>query len=474
MSASVSSFRMRASVLLLSGLSLLAAGGAQQTAAPRHKPAAETTQQTELAVAESLFQQGQLAEAKTAVQHFLQSHASSVDGYNLLGIVCSNQQDYDCSLEAFQDALKLKPSSTRTHVNLGNLYASTGKTDSAEKEFRKALVLAPSDQQANYNLALLQLAKGKPAAAIPFLQHVHPATIEAKMNLVRAYLRANRAAEGLSLAKQLSVESKTDVQRHFTLGVLLASEKQYKFAELELEKADSLKPGTFEILYNLGQVLLSSGNPSKAELVLHRALTLKPDSADTMYLLAQVYQEESRPVDALDLLARAHKIAPENTDVIFLLARVSMTQNFYEDAIPLLESGIKLAPQRLDLHAALGESYFMSGKADKAIEEFKTLIDLDPSARSYTFMGLSYRHLGRFDEARKYFEEGLKRDSKNAACLFNIGFIEERQGNTSAADEKFQQALRSNPNFSEALLELANLRTKDKKYRGNGAPSPLC
>jgi len=464
MSASVSSFRMRASVLLLSGLSLLAAGGAQQTAAPRHKPAAETTQQTELAVAESLFQQGQLAEAKTAVQHFLQSHASSVDGYNLLGIVCSNQQDYDCSLEAFQDALKLKPSSTRTHVNLGNLYASTGKTDSAEKEFRKALVLAPSDQQANYNLALLLLAKGKPAAAIPFLQHVHPATIEAKMNLVRAYLRANRAAEGLSLAKQLSVESKTDVQRHFTLGVLLASEKQYKFAELELEKADSLKPGTFEILYNLGQVLLSSGNPSKAELVLHRALTLKPDSADTMYLLAQVYQEESRPVDALDLLARAHKIAPENTDVIFLLARVSMTQNFYEDAIPLLESGIKLAPQRLDLHAALGESYFMSGKADKAIEEFKTLIDLDPSARSYTFMGLSYRHLGRFDEARKYFEEGLKRDSKNAACLFNIGFIEERQGNTSAADEKFQQALRSNPNFSEALLELANLRTKDKKY----------
>ena len=158
---------MRASFLLLSGLSLVAAGGAQQTAAPRHKPAAETTQQTELAVAESLFQQGQLAEAKTAVQHFLQSHASSVDGYNLLGIVCSNQQDYDCSLEAFQDALKLKPSSTRTHVNLGNLYTSTGKTDSAEKEFRKALVLAPSDQQANYNLALLLLAKGKPAAAIP-------------------------------------------------------------------------------------------------------------------------------------------------------------------------------------------------------------------------------------------------------------------------------------------------------------------
>src|SRR5581483_9913747 len=275
---------------------------------------------------------------------------------------------------------------------------------------------------------------------------------------------AKRTAEGDALARQLSIESKNDVERHFTLGLLLASEKQYKMAEFELEKADSLKPGTFDILYNLGQVYLSTRNDSKAELILHRAVSLKPDSADTMYLLARVFQDESRPVDALDLLVQAHKIAPQNTDVIFLLARVSMTQNFYEDAIPLLESGIKIAPQRVDLHAALGESYFMAGKADLVIDEFKTLINLDPSARSYTFMGLSYRHLGRFDEARKYFEEGLKRDPKNVACLFNIGFIEERQGDTSGAEDNFQQALRLNPNFPEALLELANLRTKDKKY----------
>jgi len=284
------------------------------------------------------------------------------------------------------------------------------------------------------------------------------------MNLVHAYLRAGRTSEGLKLAETLSAQEPRDLQRHFTLGVLLAEEKQYKPAELELEKADALKPETFEILHNLGQVYLRANDYAKAELVLNRALKAKPDSAQTMYLLAQALNDESRPVDALDLLVRAHKLAPDNPDIIFLMARVSMGQNFYEDAIPLLESGLKLAPERAELRAALGESYFMSGKAEKAIDEFKKLIVLEPSARSYTFMGLSYRHLGRFDEARKYFEEGLKRDPNNAACLFNIGFIEERQGNTAAADAKFQQALRSNPDFSDALLELANLRTKDKKF----------
>jgi tetratricopeptide (TPR) repeat protein len=248
------------------------------------------------------------------------------------------------------------------------------------------------------------------------------------------------------------------------LGVLLASEKQYRAAQLELERANALRPEAFETLYNLGQTYLRTGQDAKAELVLGRAAKLKPDSAETLYLLAQVCADQSRSVDALDLLARAHKLAPQNTDIVFLLARVSMTQNYFEDAIPLLESGLEIAPGRADLHAALGESYFMSGKAEKAIGEFKILIGMDRSARSYAFMGLSYRHLGRFDEAKQYFQEGLKLDPRNPSCLFNLGYIEERQGNHVAAEALFQQTLRVNPDYSEALLELANLRAANKKF----------
>ena len=433
-------------------------------ASGQHKKPSAASPSSELAQVETLVEQGRMGEAKASTVEYLKLHPSSVEAYNLLGIICSQNRDYQGALDAFEHALKLDPGSTKSHNNLGNLYAAAGKTDLAEREFHKTIALAPSNGEANYNLALLLISRGKPSEAIPFLEHVRPATLESRINLVRAYLRANRTVEGLKLAQTLSAEDNNNVRRHFTLGVLLAEEKQYKAAQLELEKADALNPETFEILFNLGQAYLRAKEYGKAELVLNRALKLRPDSADVLYLLAQAFNDEARPVDALDLLARAHKLAPENPDIVFLLARVSMGQNFFEDAIPLLESGLKVAPQRADLRAALGESYFMSGKADRAIEEFKKLIELEPSARSYTFMGLSYRHLGRFDEARKYFEEGLKLEPTNAACLFNIGFIEERQGNAAAADQHFQQALRSNPDFSEALLELANLRSKDKKY----------
>ena len=414
--------------------------------------------------AEELVQKGEFEQAKEKIEELLKLSPSSVEGYNLLGIVCTGEKDFDHALGAFQQALKLAPDSTKTHNNLGNLYVTQQKLDLAEKEFTRVLSLAPANRDANYNLGLLLLEKEAPVAAIQHFQRVHPQNVETRFNLVRAYLQAGKTAEALKTAQDLSVLHKQDVQLHFTLGLLFASAKQYKAAQLELEQANALQPETFEILHNLGQAYLRAHEYVKADLALNRALKLKSDSADTLYLLAQLDYDQSRPMDALESLVRAHKLAPQNTDVIFLMARVSMTQNYFEDAIPLLESGLRIAPQKSDLHAALGESFFMSGKTESAIEEFKKLIELEPSARSYAFMGLSYRHLGRFDEALKYFEEGLKKDPRDTSCLFNVGYIEERRGNYVRAEDLFQRTLRSNADFPEALLELANLRAKDKKY----------
>jgi tetratricopeptide (TPR) repeat protein len=441
------------------------AHGGQQPAANRSAPkqAAKAASRL-LTEAEALVSEGLVAEAQRKIQEELQQNPGNAEAYDLLGVISVSEKDYAGALEAFQHALELEPNSTRTRNNVGNVYVAQGKFDLAEQEFRTVLRVAPANRDANYNLGLLLLAQRAPAKAILHFQRVRPANLETKFNLTRAYLQAGRTAEGLKSAAELSSENKDNVQLHFTLGVLLAGEKQYRAAQLELENANALQPETFEILYNLGLAYLRAGEYPKAELALNRALKLKPDSPEALYLLAQVYSDQKKSVDALDLLVRAHKLAPQNADIIFLLARVSMGQNYFEDAIPLLESGLQIAPKRADLRAALGESYFMSGKTEKAIEEFKALIALEPSAGSYAFMGLSYRHLGRFDEAKRYFQEGLKLDRRNASCIFNMGYIEERQGNQAAAETFFQEALKSNPDFSEALLELANLRIANKKF----------
>jgi tetratricopeptide (TPR) repeat protein len=414
--------------------------------------------------ARDLLQQSRLHEAKTSTLEALQRHPDSVEGYNLLGIIESGLKDFSAALDAFHKALKIDPHSVKTHNNLGDFYFAAKQLNDAEREFRLVLRLDPTDRDGNYNLGVVLMAKGSPAEAIPHFQRVRPQNSATQFNLVRAYFQTRRTADALRLATGMSAENKDSVQVQYSLGLLLASERQYKAAQDELAKADGLQPNTFEIVYSLGQAFLRDGQLPKAELTLNRALSLRPDSVDAMYLLAQTYTNESRPLDGLDLLIRAHKAAPDNLEVIFLMAQISMSQNYFEDAIPLLESGLKIAPQRPDLLASLGESYFMAGKVDQAIEQFKRLVAIENSARSYSFLGLSYRNLGRFDEAKQYFQQGLKLDPHNNSCLFNLGFIAERQGDSTAAEAYFQKILASNPDYPDALLEMANMRMAAKQF----------
>ena len=58
-----------------------------------------------------------------------------MDAYNLLGIVYSDEKDYDRRSMPFSMRSKLAPNSTKTHNNLGNLYFAQQKFDLAEKEF---------------------------------------------------------------------------------------------------------------------------------------------------------------------------------------------------------------------------------------------------------------------------------------------------------------------------------------------------
>lgn len=413
---------------------------------------------------ERLLEAGSIRQAEEKVEQGLRTNPNSPGGLNLLGLIYEQQKHYAHAAAAFQKASRFAPRSTEIRNNCGNAYLLERKFAAAEKEFHASLALDPGNRDANYNLGMALLAERNPREAIRYFQAVHPESVSTLFNLVQAELLAGETREALSTAARLSALDRGDVRLHFTLGVVLAANKQYQAGVRELEAADALKPGTFEIVYNLGQAYLRNKEPGKAEEALGRALKLQPDSAEALYFLADTYSTERQDERALDLLARAHQIAPRNTDVTFLMARLSMKHSFYEDAIPLLEQGVRIDPRRPDFHAALGECYFTTGKIPQALQEFQALVKLDPSARSYAFMALYYRHMGRFDDAKKYLELGLKADPHNASCLYNMGYILNRQGNYREAEKWLERAVAADPANADALAELATVKMSEKNF----------
>lgn len=445
----------------ISFLGGLPANAQQAAAQPQTQGAAKFAQ------ARASLDHGETAEALKEVKAGLRLAPRSVAGFNLLGAILLRQERRAEALAAFQAALKIDARSPETHNNLGDFYERDGKLDLAEQEFRSTLQTRPLDPTANYNLGALELLRGDAAAALPYLRRVQPADQRTQVALVEADIQLHQNQKALALARSLSSQSPQDAHLHFSLGTVLASGREYALAIHEFELADALKPGDFQTLRQLGNAYLDASEYQKAEAALNHALKTAPDSVDALYLQAEVYSHEKKTIDAFQLLFKARKLAPRNTDVIYLLARLSMNLAYYSDAIPLLEEGVKIAPRQADLHAALGECYYGAGKIQQAFDEFSQLVQLDPSASSYAFMGLFYLHQGQFGKAQESFKSGLEKHPGDPQCLYNLGYIADKQGNFEQGEQYLEEALKSKPDYDDALYELAS----SKITRGEFAPA---
>src|SRR5260370_17077626 len=140
--------------------------------------------------AKTLFRQGSLDEALTAVQNSLASAPHNVDALNLLGLIYQQQQRYAESVASFQKALELNPRSVETLNNLATSYATQQKLDLAEQAFRQTLRLDPRNLTANSTLGLTLLATHKPKQAIKALEFVQPPDSSTMLNLTKAFLSA--------------------------------------------------------------------------------------------------------------------------------------------------------------------------------------------------------------------------------------------------------------------------------------------
>ena len=67
---------------------------------------------------------------------------------------------YDEAIEAFKQAIDIKPDYVNAHHNLGIAYGKLGRHDEAIKAFKRAIHLKPDDTDTHYNLGLAYLLVG--------------------------------------------------------------------------------------------------------------------------------------------------------------------------------------------------------------------------------------------------------------------------------------------------------------------------
>jgi Flp pilus assembly protein TadD len=108
----------------------------------------------------------------------------------------------------------------------------------------------------------------------------------------------------------------------YSLGLLLAEEKQYAEAARYLEAAARGMPERSRVHYNLGLLLDYLGRDVQAESALQRAVELEPDNLEYLnavaqyYLKREMYEQAKRIAEQIISRHPTNRLGPQLLDII--------------------------------------------------------------------------------------------------------------------------------------------------------------
>lgn len=155
-----------------------------------------------------------------------------------------------------------------------------------------------------------------------------------------------------------------------------------------------------------------------------------PADPDVLYLSANFHLKAWN-----DSLYRMYKNAPSSYRVDELSAEVFETQGKYPEAISEYRRAIEKNPKAIDLHFRLGRALLMQSHDTAMLEQ-----------------------------ARKEFLAELSLNPYDAVAEFQVAQILTTQLKAAEAAPHFERAVELRPDFPEALIAVAKLRSAAKRY----------
>jgi tetratricopeptide (TPR) repeat protein len=174
------------------------------------------------------------------------------------------------------------------------------------------------------------------------------------------------------------------------LGLSLFAINEFKDAVPYLETALQYDPSNKELGYKLDWAILKSETPQAAKVYFEKILKEHPLLASPYMALGWVHYNNENPDLAIEYFLKAISLDPE----------FALTEKFTE----------LLSKERFgwQVYNSLGWSYYQNGKNIKAMQMFKTSMQIQPNrSEAHKGMGYIFFHLGRFSEAKQMFKQCL-------------------------------------------------------------------
>jgi putative PEP-CTERM system TPR-repeat lipoprotein len=256
----------------------------------------------------------------------------------------------------------------------------------------------------------------------------------------------------------------------YTVEFLLATDalrNKQPAKALELaKKLQSRYPDKVDPI-NLGAAAyLVMGQWDKAKPALEKALKLNPNDPSATSNLAKIEAAKGNLKRARELLLSLVKAQPGDEDAVLLLADIETRLGNAAASTPLLQQFIQLNPKALAARARLALEHLRTGKFQKVTELTQGLSD-DQFKQHPSLLesrGKAMMQMGDVISARKTFEQWAKLAPGSATAHYYFGDSLARTGNTSAARQELEKALKLNPRYLPARIGEIKMLVQTKQF----------
>lgn len=311
--------------------------------------------------------------------------------------------------------------------------------------------------------------------------HGSDTVVRTKESLAKAAASLGGEASGGPRAAAPASETERDLREaverepenfdtNYRLGKLLVENGRAREALPYLERASRLNPGSYENTYEAAVAYESAGEYENARAHA-RALLAKQENAEVHHLLGDIEERAGNPLPAVQEYQRAAELNPRE-GYIFDWGAELLLHRAPEPAIEVFTTGNHSFPQSVRMLVGLGAAEYSRGFYGQAAQHLCAASDLQPDDP------VPYRFMGRMENVEspqaEAISERLERfarlqpENAEANYYYALDLRKRRKTpddpSTSRIEALLQKAVRLEPKFSEAYLQLGILYAEQRTF----------
>lgn len=284
------------------------------------------------------------------------------------------------------------------------------------------------------------------------------------------YRKALKKLEAL-LAGASQGKSRSDVdistvelyacEAHVALSKEYAEEGNVSEAIREMEQAVALKPRFADLRYTLGSLYDEIGDLKKADEYIRSALDINPKFFKAHVHMARILRAKNNREGAIQELELAKVSCPkfykkELNDLVKAL-RVNKDD---EELKTFFHCIIEEKPSSAQISRELAIESIQHGNDAEAIRELKKALTLQPDYPDlHNYLGIAYGNAGMVDDAIEEFETALKINPKYIKARLNLALVLYENERYPEAKSNIEAVLQVQPENQLANNLYAELET---------------